>query len=286
LDGLLPFLASLSAFGLIFGAVWIFYQYKMVRGRRYLLQTWLTMLPIVKAVGELQEMMLYSTCPWTSDSSMVVISLFSSQVLSVVTVICFNTLLCCIFYLMSLGWNITMFRIKRTQLTNLIFVGGSLYLVQLAQDYATSESVIPFLFAIALFFEYFALAAITLRNTRALSLSLAHMVDPDQLLDIPEACHESLKLKDWQLRRFFIALTIFFAGRLFAIIYGITDYLADFENAYRRQQIAMLGDIVDMIAFTMIMFTFRPRRQWPEFYGVDIDTAKNSIFRSKQRPIM
>jgi len=48
----------------------------------------------------------------------------------------------------------------------------------------------------------------------------------------------------------------------------------------------MLGDIVDMIAFTMIMFTFRPRRRWPEFYGVDIDTAQNSIFRSKQRPIM
>ena len=41
-----------------------------------------------------------------------------------------------------------------------------------------------------------------------------------------------------------------------------------------------------MFAFSIILITFRPRAQWPEFYGVDIDTAKNSIFRSKQRPIL
>lgn len=41
-----------------------------------------------------------------------------------------------------------------------------------------------------------------------------------------------------------------------------------------------------MVAFSLILWTFRPRRVWPEFYGVDIDTAKNSIFRSKQRPIL
>ena len=77
-------------------------------------------------------MLEYSTCPWTSDKPIVIISLFSSEVLSVITVICFNTILCCLFYLLSIGWNITMFRIKRNQLTNLVFVGGSLYLAQLA----------------------------------------------------------------------------------------------------------------------------------------------------------
>lgn len=41
-----------------------------------------------------------------------------------------------------------------------------------------------------------------------------------------------------------------------------------------------------MLAFSIILFTFRPRRNWPEFYGVDIDAARNSIYRSKQRPIM
>ena len=45
-------------------------------------------------------------------------------------------------------------------------------------------------------------------------------------------------------------------------------------------------DFIEMMAYSMMLFIFRPRAQWPEFYGVDINTAKDSIFRSKQRPIL
>jgi len=48
----------------------------------------------------------------------------------------------------------------------------------------------------------------------------------------------------------------------------------------------MARDFIEMIAYTIILIAFRPRAQWPEFYGVDIHTAKDSIFRSKQRPIL
>lgn len=166
MTGLQPWLGILSGYGLILGIVWICSLYKIPRGRQYLLQPWLSVIPITKGIWEMQLMLTYSTCPWTSDSSIVIISLFSSEVLSVITVICFNTILCCILYLLSLGWNITMFRIKRSQLTNLILVGGSLYLVQLAQNYSQSSTIIPFLFAIALLFEYAILALVTIRNTR------------------------------------------------------------------------------------------------------------------------
>lgn len=148
--------------------VWVCSLYKIQRGRQYLLQPWLSIIPITKAIWQLQQMLRYSTCPWTNDSSIVIISLFSSEVLSVITVICFNTILMCLFYLMSLGWNVTMFRIKRNQLTNLILVGGSLYLVQLARDYSQNSFMIPFLFSIALFLEYFILAYIIIRNAKSL----------------------------------------------------------------------------------------------------------------------
>ena len=70
------------------------------------------------------------------------------------------------------------------------------------------------------------------------------------------------------------------------IFYFILDYTFNFDNIFRHYEIRLARDYLEMIAFTIILFTFRPRSQWPEFYGVDIDTAKNSIFRSKQRPIL
>lgn len=136
LTRLQPWLGILAVYGIITGVIWVCCLYKIQRGRQYVLQPWLSIIPFTKAIWEMQLMLEYSTCPWTSDDSIVIISLFSSEVLSVITVICFNTILCCIFYLLSLGWNITMFRIKRSQLTNLVLLGGSLYLVQLAQNYS------------------------------------------------------------------------------------------------------------------------------------------------------
>lgn len=88
----------------------------------------LTAIPVMRGIWWLQELLSYGTCPWRNDSSVEVISLFSSEVLSVVTIICFNTFICCIFYMISVGWNVTIFRIERGNLTNVIIVGGTLYL--------------------------------------------------------------------------------------------------------------------------------------------------------------
>jgi hypothetical protein len=110
---------------------------------------------------------------------------------------------------------------------------------------------------------------------------LKDLVSPDTLADIPEACHESLLLKSQQVRNFLVAVIIFYSGRIFVILYLITDYIFNFDNDYRYYEIRIARDYFEMVAFTIVLITFRPRAQWPEFYGVDIDTAKNSIFRSK-----
>lgn len=155
-------------------------------------------------------MLYYSTCPWTSDSSIVIISIFSSEVLSVITVICFNTIVCCIFYLMSLGWNITIFRIERSQLTNLILVGGSLYLVQLARNYSNTQKVITFLFLIAMFLTYAIIGFITIRNTWNLKKQLNDLIPRDQIEELPEGFRQSILLKQKQIKYFLVSICILF----------------------------------------------------------------------------
>ena len=149
LNSLQPWLGILSFYGIVIGAIWVWFVKKVQRGRQFFLQPWLSIIPIARGIYWLQVILRYSTCPWTSDSSVVIMSMFSSEVLSVITVICFNTIISCIFYQMSLGWNITIFRIERNKLTNIIVIGGSLYLVQLARNYSQDSTIIPFLFLVA-----------------------------------------------------------------------------------------------------------------------------------------
>lgn len=74
--------------------------------------------------------------------------------------------------------------------------------------------------------------------------------------------------------------------RQWTIIYRIADYFADFEDEFLSFKMVLARDAIEMMAYSLILYVFRPRRVWPEFYGVDIVTAKDSIFRSKQRPIL
>jgi hypothetical protein len=54
-------------------------------------------------------------------------------VLDIITVICFNTCLIALLYLLSEGWTTTSFQLDRNQLTSTIFVAGGIYLLQLAE---------------------------------------------------------------------------------------------------------------------------------------------------------
>ena len=51
------------------------------------------------------------------------------------------------------------------------------------------------MFVLALFFEYAILGLVIIKNTQSLKKSLDELTSPDQLEEIPEACHESLFLK-------------------------------------------------------------------------------------------
>lgn len=50
LTKLQPWLALLSVYGLVLGTLWICALYKIQRGRQYLLQPWLSIIPITRAI--------------------------------------------------------------------------------------------------------------------------------------------------------------------------------------------------------------------------------------------
>ena len=110
---------------------------------------------------------------------------------------------------------------------------------------------------------------------------LYELVSPDQLSEIPEACHESIKLKYHQVKYFLFGVCVIYMTRQWTIIYRIADYFADFEDEFLYFKMDLARDAIEMMAYSLILYVFRPRRVWPEFYGVDIVTAKDSIFRSK-----
>jgi hypothetical protein len=108
----------------------------------------------------------YATCPWDQESVLVYISIFAQQILSILTVICSTTLINAVFYLIALGWSTTFFNIDRNQVTNVMFVGGSIYLLQLAKNYSDyQQSLFPVIFGLVLFLEYSYLLYINLKST-------------------------------------------------------------------------------------------------------------------------
>ena len=75
--------------------------------------------------------------------------------MSILTVIIQSTIVNSIFYLIAIGWGTTLQNIDKNIVTNLLIVGGSLYLLQLAKSYSESDSTsYPVVFNVFLIAEY------------------------------------------------------------------------------------------------------------------------------------
>lgn len=85
----------------------------------------------------------------------VYLALLSEQLLEVLTLILSNTMINSLFYCVSCGWCVTIFCVNRNMISNAVIIGGSLYLLMLAQDYSTTEStVFTIFFTCCLLAEY------------------------------------------------------------------------------------------------------------------------------------
>ena len=95
------------------------------------------MIPAAKSVYFAQMVLYFEACPWVKEDFLLYAAVFSDQVLDIITVICFNTCIIALLYLLSEGWTTTTFNLDRNQLTNTIFIAGGIYLLQLAEQYAS-----------------------------------------------------------------------------------------------------------------------------------------------------
>ena len=141
--------------------------------------------------------------------------------MSILTVICSSTVLNGLFYLVSLGWGTTVQQIERNVLTNVMIVGGSLYLLQLAKNYSQyDQSIFPSLFDFALLLEYMVLFYINIRNLKKEIKKLQTIVYSEENL-IPQTMRPSMLLKIKQLKIFFGVITVFFTSQgLYQLYYA------------------------------------------------------------------
>lgn len=110
---------------------------------------------------------------------------------------------------------------------------------------------------------------------------------PEQLAEIPEPCHESIKLKYSQIQLFEISMVIYFACKISTLLYETICFLVSYSNPFLGEKLKLSRDFLEMfLSYSLILYIFRPRARWPEFYGVDLNTAKDSVFRNKNRPIL
>lgn len=164
---LLPVVITLFVVSFVSGIVWYIYTYKIYRNRQYLIQKWLLLIPICKSIWQIQQMLVYLSCPWVNASFLVYSAIFAEDIISILSVTCFNTFMCSILYLLSVGWTTTIFTIDKNSMTNSIFIGGSLYLVQLALNYSRDQQVnIYICIVLILAIEYFLIFLTARKNLK------------------------------------------------------------------------------------------------------------------------
>ena len=82
-------------------------------------------------------------------------------------------------------------------------------------------------------------------------------------------------------------MVVYFSCKISILLYEAVRYIISYENPFLGEKLKLSKDYLEMfLSYSLILYVFRPRARWPEFYGVDLHTAKNSVFRNKSRPIL
>jgi hypothetical protein len=104
--------------------------------------------------------------------------------------------------------------IKKNIITNVMIVGGSLYLVQLAKTYSESDiRSYPIIFNAILIIEYIILCKINYQSTNVQLKKMTMMVNSVDL--IPQTFLPGLRMKIHQLKVFRICMVLFYVSRIF-----------------------------------------------------------------------
>lgn len=264
--------------------VWSVHTYGIYKFSSYGVQRMLTIIPYLKALYEFQLAIEFLTCPWDSDSVLVNFTLFAEQILSILTIICYATIVNGIFYVMCRGWGTTISSLNRVIITNLMMIGGAIYLLELAKSYSSdSDSTSETLFELVLTLFYFFLFKANIQNLNQQIVILKNLIVNDE--EFPAAMLPSIELKLKQLYGLRTVCTVFYMTTIIISSFAIITSMIGYSNQYMNIIIIMIQEAIDIANFSYFLRVFKPRRNWPAFYGIGVDEVNNNRVKKDVKQI-
>ena len=95
--------------------------------------------------------------------------------------------------------------------------------------------------------------------------------------DLPESFHPTLKLKSKLLLNFSRVLPFYLFSRALATLTCALFLLLGKDIVIAINETNVVRRLIELICFPMILMIFKPRREWPDFYYSEFSTIKNQI---------
>lgn len=83
------------------------------------------------------------------------------------------------------------------------------------------------------------------------------------------------KLKRWQLKVFRLVIVIYYIPGILTQAYMCWALGSGSSNQYLSVILSSVQEGTDLIAFAILLYVFRPRKEWPEFYGLGLQQFMN-----------
>lgn len=94
---------------------------------------------------------------------------------------------------------------------------------------------------------------------------------------VPAAFQQSVRLKYKMLRQLQVVIILFFIPKFFHFSYeGINP-----ENEFANAKLTTAVEFIDMSNFLILLWIFRPRRQWPEYFSIGLGDQFMNMARNQ-----
>ena len=159
------------------------------------------------------------------------------------------------------GWNTTCQVMDRNQATNLTLVMGVIYLIYSAYFLSSDFSSMQYFVNAVLAFIYLTLGIINLKSlNEQLNLLRSLVRFADEV--VPVAFMQSIKLKYLMLSQFKIVVFIFFMLKFVMYAFNALNQMDGFASV----RLGTGVQISELVIFSLMLFIFRPRKQWPDYF--------------------
>lgn len=90
--------------------------------------------------------------------------------------------------------------------------------------------------------------------------------------NIPAAFVPGLKLKAQQLKYFILILSLYYGPQIVYTMYDIVTVAVNGSiDEYQDTKFSLALEAFDLVNFSILLWVFRTRKVWPEFFGLGIN---------------